>query len=603
MDFNRKDARLQRLTRAGSEAPAFQPPDRRGSFVKASRMLYENEEDESESKMDDHHAVDAGNGHRPPAFRESVDGVENLMAMTMTMTPTTQFLEQPELFDVNGHNHLGNGSGLSDDDLLIDLEHKAPSMLWTCVGGALGFVLGTTANIASPSQTVVDWIGMAGTLYMNAMSCLVLPLIFTSTIICMANLVTSRKTKAVMGRMIGYFVFVAFTASLVGLGVGFAFSPSFTKRENEVASSATATVTLQCPNKKFLSTPTGQCNGEQERNALDFIMLNVTGFTIADPAGITTNTTFPAQISNVFGLLFQSNVANAFVTDQFMGITLFGIALGAAFVLAHDEAKSKQNYALILLRQVNLVLEMILNWVIWFTPVCTGSAMASSIINGADSKESVAKAIYFVVATFVALLVHFLLVMCVAYFVLVRKSPLQFMYYMIPTLIVMFSTDNNLATVPVMMRSIEKSRQVSRTLAQFTICIGVSLSLCGKAIFFTTACIFMAYTSDRTSELTAGKVIGLFFVSALSSFGVPQTTGVSLTYVATIWRTIFRTTLPCSFDTLRLVEWLMSRLRRMYNLVVVLFIARIIAEQLDETVEDEEDREYTAEQQLGVSHI
>lgn len=603
MDFNRKDARLQRLTRAGSEAPAYQPPDRRGSFVKTNKMLYENEDDEDESKHDDHLAADTESDHRPPAFRESLDSVENLM--TMTMTPTTQFLEQPELFDVGGHKTpgRGNGSGLSDDDLLIDLEHKAPSMRWTCVGGAIGFIVGTAMNFASPSQTVVDWIGMLGMLYMNAMSCLVLPLIFTSSIICMANLVTSRKTMAVMGRMFGYFVFAAFTASIVGLGVGFAFSPSFTRRLNEVSISAKATVTLQCPNKMFLSTLTGQCQGVQERNAIEFVMLNVSGFSIASKDGVTTNTTFPAQISTVFSTLFQSNVANAFVTNQFMGITLFGVALGAAFVLAHDESKCTQNYALILLRQVNLVIEMILNWVIWFTPVCTGSAMASSIINGADSKESVHKAIYFVAATFVALIVHFLLVMCVAYFLLVRKNPVKFLYYMIPTLIVMFSTDDYLATVPVMMRSIEKSQQVSRTLAQYAICIGVSLSLCGKAIFFATACIFMAYTSGRTSELTAGSVIGLFFVSALSSFGVPQTSGIALTYVATIWRTVFRTTLPCSFDTLRLVEWLMSRLRRMYNIVVVLFIARIIAEQLDETVEDEEDREYTTERQLGVSHI
>lgn len=100
--------------------------------------------------------------------------------------------------------------------------------------------------------------------------------------------------------------------------------------------------------------------------------------------------------------------------------------------------------------------------------------------------------------------------------------------------------------------------------------------------------------------VTAGRVIGLVAIATVSSIGTPLVPGSVLTFTCTIWRTLFTNQVPGSFVYVAAMEWVMFRLRRTYNIIVAAFIARIIAEQLDETVEDEEDRAYL-DQQLGMT--
>ncbi|RLN79248.1 hypothetical protein BBJ28_00020569 [Nothophytophthora sp. Chile5] len=84
------------------------------------------------------------------------------------------------------------------------------------------------------------------------------------------------------------------------------------------------------------------------------------------------------------------------------------------------------------------------------------------------------------------------------------------------------------------------------------------------------------------------------------SIGTPLVQGSALTFTCTIWRTLFTSQVPGSFAYVAAMEWVMYRLRRTYNIVAAAFIARILAEQLDETVEDEEDRAFL-DQQLGMT--
>lgn len=525
---------------------------------------------------------------------------------SITMTPTTQFLEQPVIFNVNKGEHPASvsGQGTSQlDDLLVDLKYSSPHMLFTCGGGLAGFVLGTILNrYGGLSTTAQLWIGLPGYLFTFAIQCITLPLIFTSVTICFANLILSRKTKGVMVRMLIYFVMASFLAACVALGVAFILAGTFSRKPDPPEEIMSAQLNLMCPNGKYLAINSSICEGKQLRDAMEFTATNITGVALEVAGMAYKDVSFAQQIVYFFDNLFAQNVTEAFYNGAFLAVSVFSVLFGAGLVLAHDPTSGEQNHAFVLLKQVDLVLEMILNWMIPWTPLGTFSAMTYYIMSGTVTQSAFRETMYFTIAMAMALVVYFVLVTCVGYFVLVRKNPFQFFWYLMPAMIFMFGSSDYTSTIPVLMRSIEGSKQVSRTLSQFTVCMGVSLSLSGTAAYFVVATIYMAYTSGIEDVLTPGRLIGLVILATLSSIGTPHQAGVGLTYLATLWRTLFGTVVPASFAYLILIEWLIVRFRRTQNIIMIAFIARVIAEQLDETVEDEEDRAY-AERQIGLAHM
>ncbi|RLN67191.1 hypothetical protein BBJ28_00010605 [Nothophytophthora sp. Chile5] len=534
--------------------------------------------------------------------------------LTMTMSPTATAMFRDPLATFNNRKGvpwagstapLHAGADLPDD-MLVDLYYKTPSLWLTSAAGAIGLVVGGLLNKYPVDEDAQLWIGLIGWLVIRALECLTLPLIFTSVTICFSNLVVSSKTRPVMTRMTIYFVLAALLASCVALAVAFCFAGTFTLKTDPPATTTSFQFVLQCSNGQYFSS-NSECVGLELHDGQVLTASNVTGLpdalqlSLATASGVFPDTqSLASQIVLFFGDLFTENITEAFVSVQFLGITVFSMLVGAALMTVYDPSSGELNHALVLIRQVHVVLEMILNWLVPYIPLGTVSMMTFCIMTGELSQQALSDSLYFTLAMVVALAANFFGVACVFYAILVRRNPLKFAWFLVPSAMYMLATGNYMATIPVLMRSLEKSRQVSRTLAQFTVCLGVSLCLCGTAIFFVVAPIFMAYTSGQEDVLTPARLVLLILLATVSSIGTPLVQGSALTFTCTIWRTLFTSQVPGSFAYVAAMEWVMYRLRRTYNIVAAAFIARILAEQLDETVEDEEDRAFL-DQQLGMT--
>jgi Na+/H+-dicarboxylate symporter len=534
------------------------------------------------------------------------------LIMTMSPSATAQFRDPLSTFNQRkgvpwpGATAQTRVAADEQDDMLVDLYYKTPSLWMTAAAAAVGFAVGAVLNKHPVSEDTQLWIGVVGSLLIRALECLTLPLMFTSVTICFSNLVVSDKTRPVMVRLAVYFVVAALLASCVAVGVAFCFSGAFAVKADVPQATTNFQFILRCPNGKFFSRE-DECAASAVRDGQVLTAANVTGLpdalqlSLAAASGVFPDTqSLATQIVLFFDDFFTDNITAAFVNVQFLGVIIFSMIIGAAIMTVYDPASGELNHALVLIRQVHVVLEMILNWLVPYIPLGTLSMMTYSVMTGVIAPEALRSSMYFTIAMVVALLANFFLVACVLYVVLVRRNPLKFTWFLMPGLIYMLATGNYLATIPVLLRSLEKSRQISRTLAQFTICLGVCLCLCGTAVFFVVALVFMAYTSGLEDSLTPGRVVGLIAVATASSIGTPLVPGSALTFTCTIWRTLFASQVPGSFVHVVAMEWAMYRLRRTYNIIVAAFIARIIAEQLDETVEDEEDRAYL-DQQLGMT--
>ncbi|KAJ0405201.1 hypothetical protein ATCC90586_008829 [Pythium insidiosum] len=552
-------------------------------------------------------------GQPPPAGHAGMQGYD-ADSLTMSMSPTSRFMEQPVLIDMikdsksTGSSHTipgarggrGNGRRFSMQAMpergegdLVKIEYVTPNMRLMVVAAVVGAALGGMLNSASVGKGTQEWIGELGRMYVNVMECLALPLIFTTVTICVAHLVIARKTKSVLFRMGLMFFIAAFLASCIAALLSYLLEGAYDRRVAPPMPAPSTVLSLQCPNELYFSSTT-RCDGKQLRDAAQFIATNITGIDLkkADDEDVDRTVTYAQQIVGFFSLLFQQNITEAFTASQVLGVIIFAMFIGSGIVVTQDHPTLTEHtsYLFLVLRQTDLVLELILNWFMRWLPLGTVSALTYSIMTGSLTQQNFDDAMFLPITLAIVLVLHLLLVVGVGYFLLVRKNPLHFFWYLTPALVFIFASGNNTAAIPVMMRCIESSKQVSRTLAQYAVSIGTVLSFCGTAAYFVIACTFMAKTSGLDDKLTAGRVLLLILLSTLSSCGTPQVPGAGLTYTATVWRAVFGSAPPDSFAFVVAMEWLTSRMRRVHNITVVAFIARIIAEQLDETVEDEEDR-------------
>ncbi|GMF19052.1 unnamed protein product [Phytophthora lilii] len=266
--------------------------------------------------------------------------------LTMTMSPsaTAQFRDPMSTF----HNHKGvpwpgataqmRPTPDEQDDMLVDLYYKTPSLWMTTVAGAIGFVVGAVLNKYPVSGDAQLWIGVIGALLIRALECLTLPLIFTSVTICFSNLVVSDKTRPVMVRLSIYFVLAALAASCVAVAVAFCFSGSFTVMNNPPAASTNFQFILRCPNGKYFSRQ-DECAAQSLRDGQVLTAVNVTGLrddlqsSLASASGVFPDTqSLATQIVLFFGDFFTENITSAFVSVQFLGITIFSMIVGAAIM-------------------------------------------------------------------------------------------------------------------------------------------------------------------------------------------------------------------------------------------------------------------------------
>lgn len=529
--------------------------------------------------------------------------------MTLTLTPpATNFLEQPVVLGVRKDfkSHLpgptsshATGSGIQDD-LLVDLDYKTPSLWLVAVAGIIGFTAGGILNRWPLQSQAQWWLGLIGYLLVLAFSCITLPMVFTSVTICISNLFVSTKTRSVLLRLGIYFAAATFLGGLVAMAAGFIAAAALHTHSPGPLASSSFGFKLQCPNGKYFSESSGLCDADVIGDGMTLTATNVTGLTLANDNGIDQDVTYATQFVTFIKCFFPENITDAFANSQFLGVTVFSMVVGAAIMAQYDPSSGEPNHALILIKQIHVVLELILNWLVPYIPISIISMLLFCIQSATLSRDAVDNAIVLIAAMLIAMIAHFVLVVCVVYFIFVRRNPLQYFLFLTPALIYIFATGEYAMTISVLMRSIEKSQRVSRTLSQFSISLGISFSLCGSGMFYVIMPIFMAYTSGHEDLLTAPRLIGVFFMALGSCFASPPVPGLALTIVCTIWKTLFTDTILESFAYAIAMEWLMLRLRRIYNIIIA-FIACIVAEQLDETVEDEDDRAYM-DQQLGMTH-
>jgi Na+/H+-dicarboxylate symporter len=333
----------------------------------------------------------------------------------------------------------------------------------------IGLGLGVLTGMLFKADALV--LAPIGTLFLNAIKMLIVPLVFVSLVAGITAMSDSAKLGRISVKTIAiYLVTTAFAVS-IGLLFGALFAPG--EGMNMVASGVQET--KQAPSLVQILVglvPTNPVTAFAEGNILQIIV-----FAIAIALGVSMNLIGEKAAPAV--KLFDS-LAEVFykLTDLVMRCAPIGVfALIAGVVASHG---------------IEVLLPL------------------ASVIG----------------VIYLASIAHMLLVYGGLLAMLARLSPLRFFKGVAPALAVAFSTSSSAGTLPVSIECARKNLGVSQGVAGFVLPVGATINMDGTAIYQGVLALFIAQAFGV--DLNGGQYLMIILTATLASIGTAGVPGAGL---------------------------------------------------------------------------
>jgi len=355
------------------------------------------------------------------------------------------------------------------------------------LGALAGLISGDTAELA-PGLTFDSIYDYIGTLFLNALKMLIVPLIATSIISGVAGLGGPGTLGRLGGKTVLYYMATSTIAILVGLTI----------------------VNLVQP---------GVLNGVPVKELLDFqANSNEVAARVSGAQG---------GVAEVFLRMFPPNIVMAAAEGQMLGVIVFCILFG---YFISRLAKARRDPVTGFFQACFEAMMGVTRFVMRFAPIGVFGLVASVV---ADVGLGAARPlVVFSITVLAALAVHFLVVMPLVLFFVARVNPLRQYRAMAPALLTAFSTSSSSATLPITMRCVEDSARVSSRTTGFVLPLGATVNMDGTALYECVAVIFIAQAFGV--DLTFGVQFTIVVTALLTSIGVAGVPAASFVAIAVI---------------------------------------------------------------------
>ncbi len=346
-----------------------------------------------------------------------------------------------------------------------------------------GFLSGTEATIFG-----VPWIAIytfIGTLFLNALKMIVVPLVVSAIITGVANVGDNGGFGRLGGKTLGYYVLTSTIAIIIGLVL----------------------VSLIQPGVNDDGVPVLETSDE--------IMQAVAGKSGGD-------------VVDVFLRMIPTNVIDAAAEGQMLGLIFFSILFGFFMTRLKGPLKETLNN---FWQAIFDVMMMMTNLIMKFAPLGVFGLVAASVAKtGFDQFGNLA--LFFITVT-LALAIHLLVVMPILLKVLGKvDNPWLHYQAMAPALLTAFSTSSSSSTLPVTISSLENRAGVSNRVSSFVLPLGATVNMDGTALYECVAVIFIAQLFGITLDF--GTMLLIVILSLATSIGVAGIPSASLVAISII---------------------------------------------------------------------
>ena len=340
------------------------------------------------------------------------------------------------------------------------------------IGALLGLLLGSLfASLAPDSAARVRGLyacGLIGGIFIDLLKMVLVPLVFTSIVVGVANLRAHQNMQKVWVTTLLFSLTTTSLSIVIGLGAAHIFTPG--KGMN-----------------------------------LTMFHDSIQGFQAAQ-------LTMPEFFAKFLHALFINPVA-ALAQGSVLAIVIFALFMGVALVAGGERYRN----VLALLQELFDLTMLIVGWIMRLAPLGIMALLAKLVATESVLLlGSLAKFIAVVIGT---TLFHGIVVLPLILYLVVRMSPWRFWRGARPALVTAFATSSSSATMPVTMRCLEQDLGVSHSITGFVVPLGAHLNMDGTALYEAAAALFVANLAGI--DLNLGQQLVVCFTAMLSSVGAP----------------------------------------------------------------------------------
>ncbi len=345
---------------------------------------------------------------------------------------------------------------------------NAQIMLGTLMGVLLGLwfaMLGQESTVTQKSLYVAK---LVGTLFVDLLRMVLIPLVFTSIVVGVANLRSHQQMNRVWASTLGFFALTMALAIVLGLTAAHMFQPGIGL---EVA-------LFQDAMRDFQAT---------QMPVSDFF-------------------------AHFLRSLFQNPIA-ALAQGNILAVVVFALLLGIALVVGGERYRN----ILTLMREFLELIMMLVGWIMRLAPLGIMALLMQLVATQDVGLLSVL--IKFIAVVAGATLLHGLVVLPLILYFTTGMAPLKFWRGSREALITAFATSSSAATLPVTLRCAEQHLHVKRDVAGFVLPLGATLNMDGTALYEAIAALFIANLVGV--ELTFMQQLIVFLTAMMASMGAP----------------------------------------------------------------------------------
>jgi proton glutamate symport protein len=330
----------------------------------------------------------------------------------------------------------------------------------------------------------------AGTLFLNALKMLIVPLVASSIIIGIAGIGQQHGHLGRLGgKTILYYMATSLIAILIGLIVVNLVTPGIVDGQ---------------PAKDLIGL-----SGDLE---------DIKGKVEGKGAG---------DIAEVFLRLVPTNIVQAAAAGQMLGLIFFSLLFGFFMTrIEHPNAETIYRFW----DAVYNVMMLITDFVMKFAPIGVFALVAKVV--AATGFDAFAPLAMFFGSVLAALAIHIFIVMPLLLRTLAGVNPYMHFRAMAPALLTAFSTSSSSATLPLTLECVEKNAGVSNRTSSFVLPLGATINMDGTALYECVAAMFIAQAYGI--HLGFVEQFTIVLVALLTSIGVAGIPAASLVAISII---------------------------------------------------------------------
>lgn len=338
----------------------------------------------------------------------------------------------------------------------------------------------------------IEWIavfGYIGTLFLNALKMIIVPLITSSIIVGVAGIGSGGNLGALGGKTLLFYAATTLAAIIVGLVVINAISP-------------------------------GTVNGEPAREmlALDAPIDEIAAKVEGKGAG---------DVAEVFLRMVPPNIIKAAAEGQMLGLIFFAILFGYFMThLSHDYAEPMFKFW----DGVFHVMMKMTEFIMLFAPIGV-FGLVGKVIAEAGLAATGPLAV-FASAVVIALALHAFVTLPLLLRFVGKVDPIKTLAGAAQPMLTAFSTASSSATLPITMDCVEEKIGVSNQTSSFVLPLGATVNMNGTALYECAAAMFIAQAYGL--DLTFGVQFTIVAIALLTSIGVAGVPSASLVAIAII---------------------------------------------------------------------